>query len=168
MGRGGGGGRRRTIWETGLEDSSRGALVPGFINALPRDSANSHILQRCGWTQIEPVIQSEVNQKEKNQYHILAHICGLQKSGTDEPSSRAGIEMQTQSTDCGHRGEGGGETNQEMRIDIYTTMCKIDSWCQLAIRCRKLSSGSVMTQMAGRGVRWQGGPRRRGYTYSHS
>ena len=46
MGRGGGGGRRRrrTIWETGLEGRSRGALVPGFINALPRDSANSHIL----------------------------------------------------------------------------------------------------------------------------
>ena len=28
------------------------------------------------WMDLETVIQSEVSQKEKNKYHILAHICG--------------------------------------------------------------------------------------------
>ena len=38
------------------------------------------------------VIQSEVSQKEKSKYHILIHIYGIQKNGTDEPICRAGIE----------------------------------------------------------------------------
>ena len=29
------------------------------------------------WMNIEPVIQSEINQKEKNKYHILMHIDGI-------------------------------------------------------------------------------------------
>ena len=44
---------------------------------------------------LETVIQSEVNQKEKNKYHILTHICGIQKNGTDEPVCKAEIETQT-------------------------------------------------------------------------
>ena len=29
------------------------------------------------WMNVEPVIQGEVSQKEKNKYHILMHICGI-------------------------------------------------------------------------------------------
>ena len=29
------------------------------------------------WMKQEPIIQSEVNQKEKHQYRILMHICGI-------------------------------------------------------------------------------------------
>ena len=29
------------------------------------------------WVNLEPVIQNEVSQKEKNKYHILAHMCGI-------------------------------------------------------------------------------------------
>ena len=29
------------------------------------------------WMDLESVIQSEVSQKEKNKYRILAHICGI-------------------------------------------------------------------------------------------
>ena len=36
------------------------------------------------WMDLETVIQSEVSQKEKNKYHILMHIYGTQKNGTDE------------------------------------------------------------------------------------
>ena len=32
---------------------------------------------------LEPIIQSEVSQKEKHQYSILTHICGIQKDGND-------------------------------------------------------------------------------------
>ena len=28
------------------------------------------------WTDLRPVIHSEVSQKEKNKYRILTHICG--------------------------------------------------------------------------------------------
>ena len=29
------------------------------------------------WTKLEPIIQSEVSQKEKHQYSILTHIYGI-------------------------------------------------------------------------------------------
>ena len=33
---------------------------------------------------LETVIHSEVTQKEENKYHILMHICGIQKHGIDD------------------------------------------------------------------------------------
>ena len=50
------------------------------------------------WSNLEPIIQSEVSQKEKDKYHILMHIYGIQKDGVDEPIYRAEIEMQTERT----------------------------------------------------------------------
>ena len=44
---------------------------------------------------LETVILGEVSQKEKNEYRVLMHICGIQKNDTDEPISRAGIETHT-------------------------------------------------------------------------
>ena len=46
------------------------------------------------WMNLEPIIQSEVSQKEKNQY-ILMHICEIRKDGSDEPIFRAAKETQT-------------------------------------------------------------------------
>ena len=58
------------------------------------------------------VIQSEVSQKEKNKYHILIHIYGIQKNGSDEPICRAGIETQMERTDLWTpEGEGEGGMN---------------------------------------------------------
>ena len=34
---------------------------------------------------LEPVIQSEVDQKEKHQYSILMHMYGIKKDGNDDP-----------------------------------------------------------------------------------
>ena len=47
----------------------------------------------------EPVTQSEVSQKEKDKYHILKHIYGIQKNGTEEFIYRAAMEKQTQGID---------------------------------------------------------------------
>ena len=47
------------------------------------------------WLDLESVIQGEVSQKEKKKYCMLMHIYGNLKSGTDEPSGRAGIKTQT-------------------------------------------------------------------------
>ena len=67
---------------------------------------------------LETVIQSEVSQKEKNKYRILTHICGIQKSGTDEPILKAEIETQMQRTKVGTpKGESGGGMNWEIGID---------------------------------------------------
>ena len=34
---------------------------------------------------LEPIIQSEVSQKEKHQYSILMHIYGILKDDNDDP-----------------------------------------------------------------------------------
>ena len=58
---------------------------------------------------LEAVIQSEVSQKEENKYHILTHICGTQKNGTDEPVCRAEIETDVENKRMDTKGgsEGG-------------------------------------------------------------
>ena len=43
-----------------------------------------HIRERR-WMKLEPIIQSEVSQKEKHQYSILTHIYGIQEDGNDDP-----------------------------------------------------------------------------------
>ena len=65
-----------------------------YYPAIKRNEFESVLVRRINQ---EPVIQSEVSQKE-NKYCILTHINGIQKNGTDEPICRSGIEMQTQGT----------------------------------------------------------------------
>ena len=48
---------------------------------------------------LEPIIQSEVSQKEKGKYHILMHIYGIQKDSNDEFICKAAMEKQTQRAD---------------------------------------------------------------------
>ena len=48
------------------------------------------------WMNLEPVIQSKISQKEKTKYHILTHMYGIQKNGTDESICRADIEKNVQ------------------------------------------------------------------------
>ena len=61
------------------------------------------------WMDLETVTQSEVSQKEKNKYHILMHVCGTQKNGTDEPVCKAEIETQRQRTNIWTQGGEGGQ-----------------------------------------------------------
>ena len=42
------------------------------------------------WMNLEPIIQSEVSQKEKHQYSILTHIYGIQEDGNDDPVGKTG------------------------------------------------------------------------------
>ena len=58
---------------------------------------------------LEPIIWSEVGQKEKNKFLfvfflLLTHIYEIQKTGTDEPICRVAIEIYIEKT-CGHIGE---------------------------------------------------------------
>ena len=45
------------------------------------------------WVDLDPVIQSEISQEEKNKY--VNSIRGILKNGIDEPIFRIGIETQT-------------------------------------------------------------------------
>ena len=47
------------------------------------------------WMNLEPIIQSEVNQKKKDKYCILTHIYKIHKNGAEEFTYRAAMEKQT-------------------------------------------------------------------------
>ena len=61
-----------------------------IYSAIKRNEFESAAVR---WINVEPVIQSEVNQKEKNKYHILMHIYGIYKNGTDESICMAEMEI---------------------------------------------------------------------------
>ena len=42
---------------------------------------------------LQPIRESEESQKEKSKYHILMHIRGIQKDGTDELTFREAMEI---------------------------------------------------------------------------
>ena len=43
---------------------------------------------------LEPIIQSEVSQKEKHQHSILTHIYGIKNDGNDDPVCKTAKETQ--------------------------------------------------------------------------
>ena len=87
------------------------------------------------WMNLEPIIQSEVSQKEKNKCHSLTHIYGIQKDGTDEHICRAAMETQVQRTDLTDTGDGEGEggTNGESSMETNTIKCKVDCQWKFAV-----------------------------------
>ena len=50
------------------------------------------------WMKLEPIIQSEVSQKEKHQYSILVYIHGIWKDGNNNPLCEIAKETQMYST----------------------------------------------------------------------
>ena len=58
-----------------------------------KGNAFESVLMR--WMNLEPNIQSEVSQKEKDKYRILMHIYRIQKNGSEEFIYRAAMEKQT-------------------------------------------------------------------------
>ena len=62
-----------------------------------KKKASEVVLMR--WMKLEPIIQSEVSQKEKHQYSILTHIYGIQKDGNDNPVCQTAKETQMYRTD---------------------------------------------------------------------
>ena len=63
----------------------------GMLRSYKNNTFES-ILMR--WMKLEPIIWSEVSQKEKHQYGILTHIYGILKDGNDDPISKAAKETQ--------------------------------------------------------------------------
>ena len=62
-----------------------------YYSAIKKNTFESVLMR---WMKLEPIIQSEVSQKEKHQYSILTHIYGIQKDGNDNPESKTAKETQ--------------------------------------------------------------------------
>ena len=74
-----------------------------YYSAIKRNAFESVLMR---WMNLEPIIQSEVSQKEKDKYHILMHIYGIQENSTEEFTYRAAVEKQTWRIDLWTWGEG--------------------------------------------------------------
>ena len=60
-----------------------------YYSAIKRNTFQSVLMM---WMNLEPILQSDVSQKEKDKYHILTHIYVIQKNGTEEFIYRATME----------------------------------------------------------------------------
>ena len=45
-----------------------------YYSAIKKNTSESILMK---WMKLEPIVQSEVSQKEKHQYRILTHIYGI-------------------------------------------------------------------------------------------
>ena len=63
-----------------------------YLSAIKKNTFESVLIR---WMSPEHIIQSKVSQKEKEKHHILMHIYGIYKNGTEEFIFRATVEKQT-------------------------------------------------------------------------
>ena len=63
-----------------------------YYSAIKKNTFESVLMR---WMNLQPIIQNEVNQKEKNKHHTLTYIYGIYKDDTDEPICRAAVETDT-------------------------------------------------------------------------
>ena len=96
------------------------SLTMEYYSAIKRTEAE---LGSGRWMNLEPLMQSEVSQKEKNKYHILTHIYGIQKKGPAEPICRAGTWTQTWRRDLQTQ-QGKDGTNWKMHRRTHAIMCR--------------------------------------------
>ena len=76
-----------------------------YCTAIKKNSFESVLMR---WVKLEPLIQSEVSQKDKDQYSILTHIYGILKDGNDNPICKTEKETQMDRTDFWTLWEKGG------------------------------------------------------------
>ena len=62
-----------------------------YYSAMKKNTFESVLMM---WMKLEPIIQSEVSQKEKYQYSILTHIYGIYKDGNNNPVCETSKETQ--------------------------------------------------------------------------
>ena len=62
-----------------------------YYSAIKKNAFESVLMR---WMKLEPIIQSKYSQKEKHQYRILTHICGIQKDDNDDSICETAKETQ--------------------------------------------------------------------------
>ena len=131
-----------------------------YYSAIKRNIFESVLMR---WMKAEPMIQSEVSQKEKDKYCILTHTYGIQKDGSEEFICRAAMEKQTQKTDLWVRGEG-RRVRRMQRVTRKLTLPHAKQIANGNLLCVSGNSnrGSVSTQSGGVGREMEGEIRRDG------
>ena len=77
------------------------------------------------WMNLEPIIQSEVSQKEKDKYHILTRIYRIQKDGTEELFLGQQWRNRHREQTYGHGERGGeGELYGKSNMETYISYVK--------------------------------------------
>ena len=67
-----------------------------YYPVIKKNSFESVLMR---WMKWEPIMQSEISQKDKDQYSILMHIYGILKNGNDNPICETEKETQMYRTD---------------------------------------------------------------------
>ena len=67
-----------------------------YYSAIKKNAFESVLMR---WMKLEPILQSEVSQKDKYQYSMLTLIYGILKDGNDNPICRTEKETQIYRTD---------------------------------------------------------------------
>ena len=67
-----------------------------YYSAIKNNTFESVLMR---WMKVDPIIQSEVSQKEKHQSSILTHIYGIWKDGNNDPICKTAKETQMYITD---------------------------------------------------------------------
>ena len=80
-----------------MDKKSYGTYIQWNITQPLKKNTFESVLMR--WMKLEPIIQSEVSQKDKHQYSILTRIYGIQKDGNDNPICKTEKETQMYRTD---------------------------------------------------------------------
>ena len=81
-------------------------ICNGILLSYLKKNTFEAVLMRS--MKLEPIIQSEVSQKEKHQYCILAHIYGTQKDGNDDSICKAARDADVKNGLLDSVGEGKG------------------------------------------------------------
>ena len=114
---------------------------------------------------LEPIIQSEVNQNEKDKYCVLMHIYGIQKNGTEKFIYKAATDIQNRLMDMG-RGE------ERVRcMETVTWKLTLPYVKQIAngnlLYAQETQTGALyQSRGTGQGGTWEGGSKGRGYMYT--
>ena len=69
-----------------------------YYSAIKKNSFESVLMR---WMKLEPIIQSEVSQKDKDQHSTLTHIYGIWKDSNDNPICKTEKETKVYRTDFG-------------------------------------------------------------------
>ena len=91
-----------------------------YYSAIEKNTFESVLMR---WMKLEPIIQSEVSQKEKHQYSINAYICNLERCN-DNPVCETAKETQMYRTGFWTLGEGEGGMIWENGIETCIISCK--------------------------------------------
>ena len=89
-----------------------------------------------GWIKLEPIIKSEVSEKQKDKYCILTHLYGNQKKKMVLNNLVTGQQWKNRHREQTYgRGERGGEGEMygKSNMESYITICKIDNQWEFAV-----------------------------------